>query len=148
MVKQKHLKIISARYVYCDWMFSHVVGEVEIEDEKGKRYFFTDDEFDGMPTFLKTKTSVLDTLFEEKNDDEEKIQTILSKPYIQSNDYWEILDKKSSPNYQLFRYIIYLVTESVENADKFIKNTVGKYIDEIEIPKSETEIEKEEDEEI
>lgn len=143
----KHLKIISAKYRIPeeDYGFTPVVGEVELEDEKGKRVFYTNDEFDGMLTFLKTKNSVLDLLANNNEEDEEKIQELLDHPINKHFEYEEILSNKRSSLYLAYRYLTYLVRSEKEDTKKFIQNTVGKYLDEIAIPKSDIEEDVEEE---
>lgn len=140
-MESKHWKIISARYRISeeDLGFSPVVGEVEFEDENGKRVFYTNDEFDGMPTFLKTKTSVLDLLANNNEEDQDKIQELLDHPINKQFEYEQILSNKRSSLHLVYRYLTYLVRSEKEDTEKFIQETIGKYLDEIVIPKTDIE---------
>ena len=143
----KHWKIISARYRISeeDLGFAPVVGEIELENENGKRAFYTNDEFDGMPTFLKTKTSVLDLLASNNEEDQDKIQQLLDHPINKQFEYEEILSNKRSSLYLVYRYLTYLVRSEKEDTEKFTQETIGKYLDEIVIPKSDIEEDMEEE---
>lgn len=138
-----HLKIVSADYRIGDTGFAMnmgiglVVGEVQLQDAEGNTFFYTNDEYDSRPTFIKTKESVLEMLALENECDKDKIQELLERPLIDKYEYSEVLEDKNNPLYLIFCYLTYLVQADEESTKAFIQNTVGKYLDEIEIPMDE-----------
>lgn len=98
-----------------------------------------------MPTFLKTKTSVLDLLASNNEEDQDKIQQLLDHPINKQFEYEEILSNKRSSLYLVYRYLTYLVRSEKEDTEKFTQETIGKYLDEIVIPKSDIEEDMEEE---
>lgn len=141
MKKYSHMKIIDAKCKAGDDIdFGTVIGELKIEDEKGNIVYYTNDEFDSCPTFLKTDKSVLDMLFNNNPEDEEKIQNLLENSINTDFEYENLLSDKKNPLFLVYRYLAYLVRSEKEEAEEqFIKNTIGKYIDEITIPKCDIE---------
>ncbi len=143
MKSNKHLKIVSAQYKLGNCpMTSNVIGEVQLEDEKGKNVFYTNSEFDSMPCFMKTKDSIIDMLIDEKEEDTERIEELTNngESFL---DYDELTEMRKTTKYYIYMYLTYLVRSSIEDADQFIKDTVGKYFDEIEIPEFHDEDEEE-----
>lgn len=142
MKSNKHLKIVSAQYKIGNCMMSNVVGEVQLEDEKGKIVFYTNSEVDSMPCFMKTKDSIIDMIVDEKEEDEERIAELTNngESFL---DYDDLSEMRKTTKYYIYMYLTYLVRASVEDADQFIKDTVGKYLDEIEIPEYHDEDEEE-----
>lgn len=135
-----HLKIIDAKYKAGDDIdFGTVIGELKVEDEKGNIIYYTNDEFDSCPTFLKTDKSVLDMLFNNNPEDEEKIQDLLDNSINNVFEYESLLSDKENPLFLVYRYLTYLVRSEKDKTEQFIKNTIGKYLDEITIPKCDIE---------
>lgn len=138
-----HLKIVSADYRIGDTGFAMnmgiglVVGEVQLQDAEENTFFYTNDEYDSRPTFIKTKESVLEMLALENECDKDKIQELLEHHLIDKYEYSEVLEDKNNPLYLIFCYLTYLVQADEESTKAFIQNTVGKYLDEIEIPMDE-----------
>lgn len=140
MKKYSHMKIIDAKCKAGDDIdFGTVIGELKVEDEKGNIVYYTNDEFDSCPTFLKTDKSVLDMLFNNNPEDEEKIQNLLENSINTDFEYESLLLDKGNPLFLVYRYLAYLVRSENEETEQFIKNTIGKYIDEITIPKCDIE---------
>lgn len=140
MKKYSHLKIIDAKYKAGDDIdFGTVIGELKAEDEKGNIIYYTNDEFDGCPTFLKTDKSVLDLLFNNNPEDEETIQKLLENSINTDFEYESLLSDKENPLFLVYRYLAYLVRSDKDKTEQFIKDTSGKYIDEITIPKCDIE---------
>ena len=54
-------------------------------------------------------------------------------------EYENFLSDKENPLFLVYRYLAYLVRSEKEETEQFIKNTIGKYIDEITIPKCDIE---------
>lgn len=143
MKKENRLKIINARYKIgeesFDMGFASVIGELKVEDKEGNIIYYTSDEFNGKPEFLKTKKSVLKMLADNDPDDEEKIQELLDNPINDVFEYEELLSKKEDPLYLVYKYLTYIVRADIKDVKKFIKETKGKYLDEIIIPKCDIE---------
>ena len=140
MKKYSHMKIIDAKCKAGDDIdFGTVIGELKVEDEKGNIVYYTNDEFDSCPTFLKTDKSVLDMLFNNNPEDEEKIQDLLDNSINTDFEYESLLSDKGNPLLLVYRYLAYLVRSEKDKTEQFIKNTIGKYIDEITIPKCDIE---------
>lgn len=140
MKKYSHLKIIDAKYKAGDDIdFGTVIGELKTEDEKGNIIYYTNDEFDSCPTFLKTDKSVLDLLFNNNPEDEETIQKLLENSINTDFEYESLLSDKENPLFLVYRYLAYLVRSEKDKTEQFIKDTSGKYIDEITIPKCDIE---------
>ena len=78
-------------------------------------------------------------LFNNNPEDEEKIQDLLENSINTDFEYENLLSDKGNPLFLVYRYLAYLVRSEKEEAEQFIKNTIGKYIDEITIPKCDIE---------
>lgn len=140
MKKYSHLKIIDAKYKAGDDIdFGTVIGELKAEDGKGNIIYYTNDEFDGCPTFLKTDKSVLDMLFNNNPEDEETIQKLLENSINTDFEYESLLSDKENPLFLVYRYLAYLVRSEKDKTEQFINDTSEKYIDEITIPKCDIE---------
>ena len=138
--EMSHLKIIDAKYKAGDDIdFGTVIGELKVEDEKGNIIYYTNDKFDSCPTFLKTDKSVLDMLFNNNPEDEEKIQDLHDNSINTDFEYETLLSNKKNPLLLVYRYLTYLVRSEKDKTEQFIKNTIGKYLDEITIPKCDIE---------
>lgn len=104
--EMSHLKIIDAKYKAGDDIdFGTVIGELKVEDEKGNIIYYTNDEFDSCPTFLKTDKSVLDMLFNNNPEDEEKIQDLLDNSINNVFEYETLLSDKENPLFLVYRYL-------------------------------------------
>ena len=140
MTTKNHLKIISASYKIDSaskaYNFSAglVVGEIQLQDQIGNTIFYTNAEFDGVPNFIKTKDSVIDLLTSQSKDNEEKIAQLFKNTLNNKVEYKDIILDKSNPLHLVYCYLTYLVCSKKETANKFIKDTINKYLDEIEIP--------------
>ena len=140
MKKYSHLKIIDAKCKAGDDIdFGTVIGEIKTENEKGNIIYYTNDEFDSCPTFLKTDKSVLDLLFNNNPEDEEQIQNLLENSINTDFEYESLLSDKENPLFLVYRYLAYLVRSEKDETEQFIKDTIGKYIDEITIPECDIE---------
>ena len=106
MKKYSHMKIIDAKCKAGDDIdFGTVIGELKVEDEKGNIVYYTNDEFDSCPTFLKTDKSVLDMLFNNNPEDEEKIQNLLENSINTDFEYENLLSDKENPLFLVYRYL-------------------------------------------
>lgn len=116
--EMSHLKIIDAKYKAGDDIdFGTVIGELKVEDEKGNIIYYTNDEFDSCPTFLKTDKSVLDMLFNNNPEDEEKIQDLLDNSINNVFEYEPLLSDKENPLFLVYRYLTYLVRSEKDKTE-------------------------------
>lgn len=127
--EMSHLKIIDAKYKAGDDIdFGTVIGELKVEDEKGNIIYYTNDEFDSCPTFLKTDKSVLDMLFNNNPEDEEKIQDLLDNSINNVFEYETLLSDKENPLFLVYRYLTYLVRSEKDKTEQFIKKLSGNIL--------------------
>lgn len=111
-----------------------------MKPKKGKPIFFTITECDGMPMIFKTSTSVFDWWMDQDtySDELDKLQEAGS--LYGSDSYSDLFDDHDGIEcFEGLRYLIYLVRASWEEMESFIAQTKGKFLDEIEIPKSDVE---------
>ena len=123
------------------------VGEVELKTTKGKPFFFTITECDDMPMIFKTDSSVFDWWMDQDtySDELDKLQE--AGALYESDGYSELFENHDNIEcFEGLRYLIYLLRTSWEEMEAYIENTKGKFLDEIEIPKSDVEKEWEEGE--
>lgn len=113
-----------------------IVAEAKIRTDAGEEFYLSLADVVGLPNFYKTPV----TTFEQQLNMDEAIIDIMDAGFIETGDYDEIFEKRDPEWFQLYRYLIFFVSESEYECDKFAKLTVGKYIDEIEIPASEYEL--------
>ena len=120
-----------------------VFAEAGFRTPEGEEFFISCAEVMGIPNFYKTERSVLDEEVEMENSGDEfdeEFQDYLMSCFIDDiGDYYEIFENKDPEWFTILRYLIYIVGEDFSDSDAFIKETVGKYLDEIEIPVSSTE---------
>ena len=120
------------------------VGEVELKPETGDSYFLSIADAEGCPTVYRTATSVWDKLVD--LDDDEFFEQMQGNILYESDGYYELFENRDSIEYfEGMRYLAYLVRASWEDTEKFIEATKGKYLDKVEVPKSEEEEEMEKD---
>lgn len=113
-----------------------VIGEIKLEDENGDRFYLNLSEVDGIPNWFRTDRSTIDDQLEESS---EEVFEYLNDNYIDVGEYVDVFSDPDEEMYQAYRYLIYLVRCKMELVDPFIESTVGKYLDEMEIPMSDVE---------
>ena len=143
----KKYQIVNARVDQCSGGPDPaiLIAEVELKPKKGKPFFFTISECEGMPIIYKTDSSVFDWWMDQDtySDELDKLQEADS--LYESEDYSELFDDHDDIEcYEGLRYLIYLIRASWDDTESFIEQTKGKFLDEIEIPKSDVEEEWEE----
>ena len=104
-------------------------------------------EVDGIPCFYLTENEVYDTLIANEWGDE--FQETLDNSYIEEfegivfGEYEEMFDSiyedLDNPAASFIRYIIALTRCDLKDVKKLVKRAVGKYVDEIKVPVSDTE---------
>lgn len=120
----------------CGPVAGPVIGEIKLEDEKGNRFYLNLTEVDGIPNWFRTDRSTIDDQLEESS---EEVFDYLNDNYIDVGEYEDVFADPEAELYQVYRYLIYLVRCKMEEEESFIQSTVGKYLDEMEIPMSDAE---------
>ena len=119
-----------------------VVAELELlpQTAKGKPFFLTIDEVDGMPAIFKTETSVFDWFINEAEHESDLIELQNKASLYEGESYAELFENHEGIEcYDGLRYLIYVTRAEWKNLKSFIKKTKGKLLSEIEIPKSDVE---------
>lgn len=112
------------------------VAEMKVKMDDGKEVFFSLAEVVGLPNFYKTPVST----FEQQLVMDEDILDILDEGYIETGDYDEFFEKQDLEWFDICRCLIYLVRSSIYECEEFIELVVGKYIDEVEVPATDLEM--------
>lgn len=130
----------------CGPMPGVVVAEVELQGDGGETLFLSLAEFEGIPNMYRTPASVFEKHFENPVD-ESFFEELNKKYYIPDFgcSYGEFFGCSDHELFDEWRYLVYIVRSDWDEIDRFKKATVGKWIDEIEIPKCDIEEEWEED---
>lgn len=113
-----------------------VIGEIKLANEKGDEFYLNLSEAGGIPNWYKTERSTIDEQMKEASND---VFDYLNDHYIDIGEYEDVFADADMEMYQAYRYLIYLVRCEMDQVDPFIERTVGKYLDEIEIPMSDVE---------
>ena len=127
---------VGAGGMACGPVGGPVIGEVKLADESGEEFYLCLAEVDGIPNWFKTDRSTIDEQIEETS---EEIFEYLNDHYIDIGEYVDVFDDPEAELYQACRYLIYLVRCERDQEEPFIQATVGKYLDEMEIPLSDEE---------
>lgn len=120
----------------CGPVSGPVIGEIKIADENGSEFYLCLAEVDGIANWFKTDRSTID---DQLLGDDESLYDYLNERVLPLGEYEDVLEEKEDELYQAYRYLIYLVRCKTEEAEPFVQVTVGKYLDEIEIPMSDVE---------
>ena len=118
-----------------------IIVEVEFETESGEKVFYSIMETEGLPMLFRSKTSMYEELVALENDYDEQEKVIESENLIfECDSYEELFQKKDDLIPELaLRYLVYIVREDWEKMNAYIEETKGKFLSEIEIPKSDVE---------
>ena len=134
---------VGAGGMACGPVSGPVVGEIKLADESGKEFYLCLAEVDGIPNWFKTDRSTID---EQLSDNEgPDLYNYLGDNYVDFGEYEDVFEDTEAEFYQACRYLIYLVRCERDQEEPFIRATVGKYLDEMEIPMSDAEEEYRED---
>ena len=152
MPKKKQYQIVNARVEVLSGGPEPgiVVAELELlpQTAKGKPFFFTIEELDGMPAIFKTETSVFDWFINHAEHESDLIDLANNASVFEGESYADLFDNhKGIECYEGLRYLIYVTRAEWKDLKSFIKKTKGKLLSEIEIPKSDVEEEWENGEE-
>ena len=133
---------VGAGGMACGPVGGPIVGEIKLADESSEEFYLCLAEVDGIPNWFKTERSTIDEQIEETS---EEVFEYLNDHYIDIGEYVDVFDDPEAELYQACRYLIYLVRCERDQEEPFIRTTVGKYLDEMEIPMSDEEEEYRED---
>ena len=145
---EKHLLITFAKYevtnggMSCGPVPGSMIAEAGFKKPDGEEFFVSCAEVMGIPNFYKTEKSVIDdeVAMENSGEFDTEFQDYLMDHFIDGiGEYDEIFENKDPEWFTILRYLIYIVGNDYDDTDAFILATVGKYLDEIEIPVSSIE---------
>lgn len=131
----------------CGPVSGPVIGEVKVKGTDEKEFYLSLAEVDGLANFYKTERS---TIKDQLNDDwTDEFLHYMNDHFLDDvGDYYDLFEKcREDELYEVYRYLIYLVRSEEKDVQPFIKKSVGKYADEIDIPVSDIEEEYNEEEE-
>lgn len=146
---ERHLLIISAEYKVkegrpgCTSLPGSVYAEAGFRRPDGEEFYITCREMACTPAFYKSSRSIIEELVLAEEDLQKADPAFLD--YICEccmegiGRYNDIFSKKDPEWFDILRYVIYIIDSDFEESDDFIEKTVGKYLDEIDIPASEVE---------
>ena len=140
--KMARYRVLEAKYgiarggMACGPVSGPVMAEIKLSDENGDVYYINLTEVDGIPNWFKTDRSTID---DEINEKSEEVFEYLNDHYIDIGEYGDVFADPEAELYQACRYLIYLVRCERGQEEPFIQSTVGKYLDEMEIPMSDAE---------
>lgn len=124
----------------CGPVAGPVVAEAEIETENGEVFFFTLAEVEGIPNLMKSTESVFElNLKAELSEDEEILfeESLTDYDGCSYEDFFESRDEIE--DFDVYRYLVFIVRAQESEADRFIKETSGKYIEDVDVPASDVE---------
>lgn len=91
----------------------------------------------GILNFYKTEESTY-VLHRDMVAPEEELERI-NKFFLETGEYAEIFDNRDEEYYPLYRYLIYLVRSDWDDYEQFQKESVSKWLDEVDVPASDLE---------
>ncbi|MDO4466841.1 MAG: hypothetical protein Q4C49_07515 [Bacillota bacterium] len=125
----------------CGPVGGNVVATVTYEVD-GEVSYLSEVEVQGIPNFYLTEDDIFDKLLEEDMDDEEFTE-YLDDNYLDGfagfeldidYDFVNNLRDEETGYGKLLLYIIYIVRSELDEMSQFITDSIGKTIDEIDIP--------------
>ena len=127
----------------CGPVSGPVVAEAKIKTDLGEVFYLSLAEVMGIPNFYKTEKSIYDILV---NEDDDAIEAIQEK-FVDTGDYNDIFKEQDEEWYQLYKYLIFIVSVQKKEFEKYkdvvefkyVDSAVDKYIDEMYIPASDVE---------
>ena len=128
---------VGAGGMACGPVAGPVVGGIKLADEDGDGFYLCLAEVDGIPNWFKTDRSTIDEQL--SDEDEDNLYDYLNDNCVDVGEYEDVFEDTEAELYQAYRYLIYLVRCEREQEELFIQSTVGKYLDEMEIPMSDAE---------
>lgn len=117
-----------------------VIGEVAFRDEEGTLHYLCLVEVEGCPNFYLGDRSILTPLM--NGDNVDFIEDYMNENYQDYDDYFNIFADDAlaaTELYEIYMYLIYLVRCPSGDDEIFLNETMGKDVEEIEIPVSDVE---------
>jgi|GEM_PF-1707620 len=111
-----------------------VVAEVELQAESGETRYLDVTEMDSCGIIFNLEESIYDTLLDGDFNPED-----LPDQVYEGEEYSDFYGDKNRDMYEELRLLIYVVRSDWDEIDRCKKEFVGKYVDEIEIPKCDAE---------
>ncbi len=121
----------------CGPVQGNFYAEAGFETPEGVRFYVFFADLMGFPHFLKVGESVIDRQVEmekSRNIDRKFQSKLMDHLIADMESYREIFENEESEWFPVFCYFTYLTHSYKEDRDKFIEGSVGKYLDEIQIP--------------
>ncbi|MCQ2088896.1 MAG: hypothetical protein MJY93_01480 [Fibrobacter sp.] len=112
-----------------------VVAEVELQAENGETRFLDVTEVENCGIMFNVGESLYETLLEGDFTPEN-----IPDPTYESEEYKDFYNDKNSDMYQEFRLLVYVIRSDWNEIDRCKKDFIGKYVDEIDIPKCDAEL--------
>ncbi|MCQ2273123.1 MAG: hypothetical protein MJZ72_10130 [Bacteroidales bacterium] len=108
------------------------MAEVQIENEDGESFFICNIETNRCPSIYLTKES----MYENDSEDLDYFVNVYHESLYESNNYDYFFEHKNECGVyrDAVRYLAYIVRSEYKDTEKFIAQTKGKFLDEIEIP--------------
>lgn len=123
----------------CGPVPGNVIAEVTLQDNEGNTTNHCLVEVDGTLNFYESDTSIFKGLLDEDFDNPHFID-LLENAYIDSYEsYYDFYEEVNSVQpisifSQIRKYLAYMVRASWAEANRFKEKTIGKTVDEIDIP--------------
>jgi hypothetical protein len=123
----------------CGPVSGNVVASIEFQDDD-KVSFLSMVEVFGIPEFYFSEEDIYDELLEESEDFIDKANSLIINEFngIELEEYEDIMEELKKPYNEedkaLIKLLIAVVRLDYDEADKLIKESVGKYIKDINIP--------------
>ena len=108
-------------------------------DDNGNVTYMCNSEVDGLPNWFMTDRSTFEEQMDLDSFNDDDFMSYMEAHSMGLGHYDEALADRDSEWYTALRYLTYLVRCSCDDMDDFIENTLGKYLDEIDIPVSDVE---------
>ena len=123
--------------IACGPVSGALIAEAKILSDTGEVFFMSLADVMGIPNFIKSPVSTFDLQIRCEPNDEE-IEQLLSWN-VDTGEYYEIFENRDPEWFQLYRYLIYIISAGEDSRKTFMSETSGRYLDEIDIPVSSIE---------
>lgn len=124
----------------CEMDMHAAIAEVHLRDDQGKDFYMSAAYLADIPDFYKTDVTTYELQIKADATEAERamLGNLLQDGYMDFGEFADIYEQKDPEWYDVQRYLIYLIEVCDEpfEVKRFIKATVGKYMDEIDIPVS------------
>lgn len=136
-------KILDVRCDVVEMMLDWVVGEVTLQNEEtGEVFYLLEDEATYMVSFYRTTKSYFDEYFKTGEEVDSLPEELLDSQEFaveSSDEFFEALPDLDAETQLMYRYIFTISNLGWEDMEKLIAASKGRYIDEVELPKTAAE---------